>query len=102
MEVFQGKIARNVFDLSQMETKMGPDVQYFCWVLLSSPGVNSSLSTIFLGHPVCLSVGGAANKLQYGADPIQLLLAPWMIIILFTKRYSSASSYPHQLQSCLP
>ena len=40
-----------------------------------------------------MCVGGAAIKLQYGADPIQLLLAPWMIIILFTKRSSSASLY---------
>ena len=53
MDVFQGKIDRNGCNLSQMETKMGPEVQYFCWVLLSSPGVNNSLSTIFLGHPVC-------------------------------------------------
>ena len=51
---FRGKLPEIDAILSQMETKTGPEVQYFCWVLLSSPGVNNSLSTIFLGHPVSL------------------------------------------------
>ena len=55
MDVLQGEIARNGCNLLQMETKMGPEVQYFCWVLLSSPGVNDSLSTIFFGTP-CMYV----------------------------------------------
>ena len=55
MDVFRGEIARNGCNLSQMEIKMGPEVLYCCWVLLSSPGVNNSLSTIFLGHPVGVS-----------------------------------------------
>ena len=53
MDVFQGIIARNECNLSQMEIKMGPEVLYCCWVLLSSLGVNNSLSTKKLRHPVC-------------------------------------------------
>ena len=41
MDVFQGIIARNGCNLSQMERKMGPEVLYCCWVLLSSPGVKT-------------------------------------------------------------
>ena len=54
MDVFQGIIARNECNLSQMEIKMGLEVLYCCWVLLSSLGVNNSISTKKkLGHPVC-------------------------------------------------
>ena len=45
MDVFQGIIARNGCNLSRMKIKMGPEVLYCCWVLLSSLGVNNSLST---------------------------------------------------------
>ena len=52
IDVFQGEIAKNRCNLSQKVTQMGPEVMSCCWVFLSSPGVNNSLSTIFLGHPV--------------------------------------------------
>ena len=53
MDVFQGIIARNGCNLSRMKIKIGPEVLYCCWVLLSSLGVNNSLSTKKLRHPVC-------------------------------------------------
>ena len=49
MEGNQGEIARNGCNFSQMETKMGHEVLYCCWILLSHPGVSNSLSTIFFG-----------------------------------------------------
>ena len=56
MDIFQGEIDKNGCNLSHKGTKMGPEVLYCCWVLLSSPGVNNSLSTIFFGTPCILMV----------------------------------------------
>ena len=56
---------------------------------------------IFKGGKKKIFKGGAASKLQSGADPIQLLLDPWMTIIPFTKRSSSALTATMQRPSLI-
>ena len=86
MNVFQGKIARNGCNLLQMETKMGPEVQYFCWVLLSSLGVNNSLSTIFFGTP-CIYIN---MIIMITTNIIIVTMIPSIMIIMIPPMMRSA------------
>ena len=95
MDIFTGEINKNGCNLSQKGPKMGPGVLYCCWVLLSSSGVNNSLSTIFLGHPVgtlryfCVlqntlrSLGTIiSNFYSTFSDSLSFCLAPFAVLAI--------------------